>query len=204
VSYREVQHRQSSANQPIFLLIRQSLQAFQPWNYKMLIRHCQEKDIPTICKIYNYYIANTIVTFEEMAIDASTVQRRIESTTQQYPWLVCEIDGVVTGYAHISQWKEKSAFKKSVESTVYVDINLGGKGYGKALYSALLDLLGELDCHVVVGAISLPNEASIGLHEYFGFKKVGHFFEVGFKFGQWVDVGYWQKIIELKGTVIEK
>ena len=70
---------------------------------------------------------------------------------------------------------------------------MGGKGYGKALYSVLLNSLNNLDCHVILAGIALPNEASVGLHEYFGFKKVAHFPEVGFKFGKWVDVGYWQK-----------
>jgi len=161
----------------------------------MIIRACVTKDIPAICEIYNYYIANTLVTFEENLINHSDMSERINAYTKTYPWFVCEVDGVVVGYAYATKWKERTAYKNSVETTVYLEHTQSGKGYGKALYSALLKSLENIGCHVVLGGIALPNESSVGLHEYFGFKKVAHFSEVGFKLGRWVDVGYWQKII---------
>jgi L-amino acid N-acyltransferase YncA len=161
----------------------------------MNIRACEGKDTPEICEIYNYYIANTVITFEENPLSLADMSARIEAYTELYPWLVCEVEGVVVGYAYATKWKERAAYKNSLEVTVYLEHTQGEKGYGKALYSVLFESLKEIGCHVLLGGIALPNEASIGLHEYFGFKKVAHFPEVGFKLGRWVDVGYWQKII---------
>ena len=159
----------------------------------MLIRACEIKDIPAICDIYNYYINHTIVTFEETPVAVDEMASRVEIYTMQYPWLVCEVGGAVVGYAYASKWKERSAYKHTAEVTVYLKNGLSGNGYGKALYSVLLDKLKAQGCHVALGCLAIPNEASAGLHEYFGFKKVAHFTEVGRKFNQWVDVGYWQK-----------
>lgn len=161
----------------------------------MIIRACEARDVPTVCEIYNYYIANTVITFEENPLSTTEMSARIHAYTQLYPWFVCEVNGVVVGYAYATKWKERAAYKNSVEITVYLDHTQSGKGYGKALYTKLLESLVTMGCHVVLGGIALPNEASVGLHEYFGFKKVAHFSEVGFKLGRWVDVGYWQKII---------
>lgn len=108
--------------------------------------------------------------------------------------VVCEVNDYIVGYAYATKWKERAAYKNSVEVTVYLDHTQSGGGYGKALYAKLLESLVNMGCHVVLGGIALPNEASVGLHEYFGFKKVAHFSEVGFKLNRWVDVGYWQKI----------
>jgi phosphinothricin acetyltransferase len=104
------------------------------------------------------------------------------------------VDEVIVGYAYASKWKERSAYKNTAEVTAYLKHGLSGQGYGKALYTTLLEALKALDCHVVLGCIALPNQASVGLHEYFGFSKVAHFTEVGRKFNQWIDVGYWQKL----------
>lgn len=163
----------------------------------MNVRKCEEKDIPHICDIYNYYIKNTVITFEETPLDLAEMQNRIMAYTKLYPWYVCEIDGEVVGYAYATKWKERTAYKNTVEVTVYVKQGLEGKSYGKALYSALLQELNTLNCHVILGCIALPNKASAGLHEYFGFEKVAHFSEVGRKFDRWIDVGYWQKVMQV-------
>lgn len=149
-----------------------------------------------ICDIYNHYIAHTVITFEEVPITVSEMTRRIDAYIQRYPWLVCEQDGVVVGYAYASTWKERAAYKHTAESTVYVRDGFSGKGIGKALYAALLSQLARHDCHVVLGCIALPNAPSVALHEHFGFEKVAHFKEVGRKFNQWLDVGYWRKAID--------
>jgi len=161
----------------------------------MNVRPCEEKDASTICDIYNHYIKNTVITFEENPISYAEMQNRIITYTKDYPWLVCENEGEIVGYAYVTKWKERAAYKHTLEVTVYIQKGFEGKGYGKALYSTLLETLNKLNCHVVLGCIALPNEASVGLHEYFGFKKVAHFSEVGRKFNQWIDVGYWIKNI---------
>lgn len=161
----------------------------------MQIRNCEQKDIPHICDIYNYYVKNTVITFEEIPLEVAEMQSRIDAYTKLYPWYVCEIEGEVIGYAYATQWKARAAYKNTAEVTIYIKQGSEGKGYGKALYSTLLDALHKLGCHVVLGCIALPNEASASLHEYFEFKKVAHFSEVGYKFGYWIDIGYWQKIM---------
>jgi len=158
------------------------------------IRRCEDHDVAQVCDIYNHYIKNTIITFEEVPLSVAEMQARIEAYTKLYPWFVCCEGSSVVGYAYASKWKERAAYRNTAESTVYVRESLEGKGYGKALYAALLESLEQLNCHVVLGCIALPNEASVGLHEHFGFKNVAHFSEVGLKFGRWVDVGYWQKL----------
>lgn len=161
----------------------------------MIIRACETKDIPAICDIYNHYILNTVITFEETPVSVADMTSRIAIYVKNYPWLVCEVDGGIVGYAYASKWKERSAYKYTAEATVYLRDGCLGNGYGKALYSVLLDSLKGQGCHVVLGCIALPNEGSVGLHEYFGFTKIAHFTEVGRKFDQWIDVGYWQKLL---------
>jgi phosphinothricin acetyltransferase len=158
------------------------------------IRNFEQKDVEQICEIYNYYIKNTVITFEESPLAISEMSQRISTYTKLYPWLVCEVDGELIGYAYASKWKERSAYKNTAEVTIYLKHGLSRKGYGKALYASLLRVLKELNCHVILGCIALPNESSEKLHEYFGFVKIAHFSEVGRKFDQWVDVGYWQKV----------
>lgn len=162
----------------------------------MIIRPCQSDDVEQICTIYNYYINNTVITFEEVPVTVADMTARVETYTKLYPWFVCEVDNAIAGYAYASKWKERSAYKYTAEITVYLKHGFDRKGYGKALCTRLLDSLKELNCHVVLGCIALPNDASAGLHESLGFKKVAHFTDAGRKFRQWVDVGYWQKIID--------
>lgn len=161
----------------------------------MIIRACTASDVEQICDIYNYYIVNSAVTFEEMSIAMQEMSRRIALHSQHYPWLVCEVSGEIVGYAYASRWKERSAYKYTAEITVYVRAGITRQGYGKALYQALIPQLSARQCHAVLACITLPNVASTGLHERLGFEKVAHFRQVGFKFGEWRDVGYWQKVL---------
>ncbi len=160
----------------------------------MMIRPVHPKDIPFITHIYNYYIRETTVTFEEEEITPDDIQSRIKKIESAgLPWLVAEVENEIVGYAYATKWKERSAYRHSVEISVYVDHNHQGKGYGTKLYQALFTELHKLNIHLAIGGITLPNDASIALHEKFGMEKVAHFKEIGFKFGQWLDVGYWQK-----------
>ena len=159
-----------------------------------MIRNVLPKDAAQICRIYNDYITNSIITFEEEHISEKEMWERIESTIVTYPYLVFELDNNILGYAYGSQWNPRSAYRKSAEASIYLDRNHTAKGIGTQLYSELISILKKEDYHTVIGGISLPNKASVNLHHKLGFEKVAHYKEVGFKFNQWIDVGYWQLI----------
>jgi L-amino acid N-acyltransferase YncA len=160
-----------------------------------MIRAVEMKDIQEICSIYNYYIANTTVTFEEEPISAEEMKKRILEVTPSYPWLVYEDHEAVIGYAYASRWKPRAAYRQSVELSIYLSKDHLGNGIGKKLYETLLGELRKTDVHAVIGGMSLPNEQSERLHESLGFKKIAEFKEVGYKFHKWIDVGYWEFII---------
>ena len=161
-----------------------------------MIRNVRPGDAARICAVYNHYVEKTIITFEESPVSESEMESRIAEISSAFPWLVYEEDGRVIAYAYAGKWKGRSAYRYSVESTVYVDKDCGGRGIGTQLYSLLLEKLRELRMHAVIGGIALPNEKSRKLHEKFGFKKVAHFSEVGYKFDTWIDVGYWELVLE--------
>ena len=159
-----------------------------------LIRDVQTDDAEELCGIYNHYVLNTIITFEEEPVSVDAMLVRIAEITQTYPWIVDVADGKLTGYAYAYPWKSRSAYRRTVESGIYLHPGFMGRGIGTRLYGVLLRLLKEQGIHAVIGGIALPNPASIALHEKLGFKPIGHFKEVGFKFGQWIDVGYWELV----------
>jgi phosphinothricin acetyltransferase len=159
----------------------------------LLIRPADAGDAAGIARIYNYYVPSTVVTFEEAEVSADEMARRIEEVgTASLPWLVAEREGRVVGYAYATKWRGRRAYRFSAEVTVYVDMACAGSGIGSRLYEELLPALRAGGIHAVMGGIALPNDASVALHEKFGFSKVAHFKEVGFKFERWIDVGYWQ------------
>ncbi len=159
----------------------------------VIVRAVTEDDASAICAIYNPFVANTAITFEALEVSEFEMQSRIRAITQSKPWLVLETQGYIAGFAYSCSWKQRSAYRKTEETTIYIGNEFQNRGFGKVLYGALLDQLIRQDCHTVLGCIALPNQASVGLHQYFGFRKVGHFNEVGYKFGRWIDIGYWQK-----------
>lgn len=160
-----------------------------------MIRNAKPEDAQAICNIYNYYVLNTIVTFEEDVVLADDMAERIKKVSEKYTWLVYEQNGEIIGYAYAGEWKSRCSYRFSVESSVYLKNGFSGQGIGSKLYEALLKKLEKTDIHAVIGGISLPNEGSIALHEKFGFEKIAQFKEVGYKFEKWIDVGYWEKII---------
>lgn len=159
----------------------------------MNIRQVNLKDAEQIAEIYNFYVLNTHHTFETEAITADEMQKRIGEISNHYPFLIAETDGDVFGYAYAALYKPRQAYRFSVEVSVYVRANFKQKGIGKMLYAKLFEELAEMKVHAVIAGIALPNEASIKLHENFGFEKIAHFREVGFKFGKWIDVAYWER-----------
>jgi L-amino acid N-acyltransferase YncA len=161
----------------------------------MTIRHCLPSDAARICEIYNHYVRETVITFEEEPVAESEMASRIREIGGRWTWLVAEDAGTVAGYAYASAWKTRSAYRYSVESTVYIAPEQTRRGFGMLLYRALIAALRARNVHYVTGGIALPNPASVALHERLGFRKIGHFSEVGFKLGRWVDVGYWELIL---------
>ena len=159
-----------------------------------MIREVKIEDAQDICNIYNYFIEKTDVTFEYESVTALDMEERILKVLHTYkmPWIVFEEDGVVTGYAYASPWRERAAYRFCVETSLYVDNDLSHRGVGTKLYLELIERLKQLGIHSIIGCLALPNERSQGLHEKLGFDKVGHFPEVGTKFGKWIDVGFWQ------------
>ena len=123
------------------------------------------------------------------------MQNRIESITAHYPFLVYEIDNEIVAYAYAARWKVRQAYDYTVESSIYLKVGFEGKKIGSKLYPVLIEELKKRKIHSVLGGISLPNEASIALHEKLGFKKAGVLKEVGFKFGSWIDVAYLELLL---------
>ncbi|NEX61915.1 arsinothricin resistance N-acetyltransferase ArsN1 family B [Noviherbaspirillum galbum] len=160
------------------------------------IRAATSADAPAIAAIYNHYVANTTITFEEAEVTSAEIGRRIDAVQSAgLPWLVVANLGEVSGYAYATKWKERSAYRHSVESTVYLRNGFSGKGLAAPLYQAMLEELRQRGIHAVIAGIAQPNAGSVGLHEKLGFRHVANFSEVGKKFGRWIDVGYWQLLL---------
>jgi len=159
-----------------------------------VIREVKLSDAEAIVDIYNHYVRTSIATFELDEVTTDEMQSRIQKVLDcNFPWLVSvDEQEQVIGYAYVSYWKERKAYQHSVEITVYLKPDMPAKGLGSRLYDALFQRLKALPVNAVIAGISLPNEASVKLHEKFGMTKVAHFKAVGLKFEQWIDVGYWQ------------
>jgi L-amino acid N-acyltransferase YncA len=159
-----------------------------------MIRPASDGDAPSIAAIYNPYIAETSISFEEQPVSPhEMLQRMQEVRSASLPYLVLEdSQSAVIGYAYASKWKGRCAYRFSVETSIYLAESAVGQGFGAQLYRALLDQLRATQVHLAIAGIALPNDASIALHEKLGFEKSAHFKEIGFKFEKWVDVGYWQ------------
>ena len=159
----------------------------------MNIRAVTLNDAAQIAEIYNYYIKTSHATFELETIDSAEMENRIRETFRKnYPFLVCAENEEIVGYAYGRQFRPRRAYLHSIEVSVYIKKGAEGKGVGSLLYQKLFSEILQKDFHAIIAGISLPNEASIRLHEKFGFEKVAHFREVGFKFGRWIDVAYWE------------
>ena len=159
----------------------------------MNIRPAAADDADQISKIYNHYIATSHATFELEPINSTEMRRRILDTVDQdYPFLAAVDDAAIVGYAYGRPFRPRPGYRHAVEVAVYVHPGHQGIGIGKLLYDRLLSLLFKSGAHSLIATIALPNDASVRMHERFGFVKSGHFREVGRKFDRWIDVGYWQ------------
>jgi phosphinothricin acetyltransferase len=149
-------------------------------------------DADAIAEIYAPYVRDTIISFETEAPDAGKIAARIRRIGVQYPWLVATIDDRIAGYAYACEHRSRLAYRWSVDAAVYLRASAQRQGIGRALYERLFAVL-RLQGHVnAFAGISLPNAASVGMHEALGFAPIGTYRQVGYKLGAWRDVGWWQ------------
>jgi phosphinothricin acetyltransferase len=167
-----------------------------------LIRLAVESDGGAIAAIYRPYVEDSRVSFEDQAPDAAEMTRRMLGERPGYhPWLVAEEDGRLLGYAASAPFRTRPAYRWTVETGIYLAAGAGGQGVGSALLGTLLNLLERQGYVAAIGAIALPNPASVALHEKLGFVRTGIYRGVGFKLGEWLDVGLWEKELAARATV---
>jgi phosphinothricin acetyltransferase len=157
------------------------------------LRMATSSDAPAIQRIYAPYVEETSITFETTVPAVETVEAKLSETLRRDPWLVCERDDGVVGYAYAGPLRERDAYRWAVELSVYVDSSAQRESVGYTLYDALLALLTAQGYASTYGGVTLPNPASVALHERCGFEHVGTFPDVGYKHGDWHDVGWWRR-----------
>jgi phosphinothricin acetyltransferase len=162
---------------------------------EIAIRRAEQSDLPALLDIYNHYVLNSAATFD---IEPRTLDQRQEwfaqfSPSGKYRCFSAVMDGAVVGWASSARFKERAAYDTTIETSIYLAPHAAGRGLGRALYTALFDALAREDIHRIFGGVTLPNEASVRLHEGMGFRRVGVQPEVGRKFGRFWDVGLFFK-----------
>lgn len=160
-----------------------------------MIRDVLVSDARRIHEIYNKYVVESRATFREQPVSLKEIETQIQKIIENFPWLVYEEDDHIVGYTYADKWKEKTAYRYTVETSIYLDSEYLGKGIGSKLKEAMIKELRNRGFHCVISAISLPNPASVAMCEKFGFQKVGQLREIGYKFDEWIDVGYWQLLL---------
>jgi len=161
----------------------------------LTIRPATREDAARCAEIYRPFVVDTAITFEEDAPDEAQMAARITELQASHAWLVAEVDGEVAGYAYAGPHNARAAYKPSANVSVYVDPAYARRGIGRALYTDLFATLKAQQRHAVFALITLPNAASVALHEALGFRPVGVLKEVGWKFEAWHDVGWWQLLL---------
>lgn len=165
-------------------------------SFVIMIRPYQESDIDQLVDIYNYHVENGIATLDLKPITSKRLAVQFAKIQKKYPFLVEEDKGTIRAYAYASQWKAKSGYDRTVETTIYGNPQHQGKGVGTSIYRHLIKILKEQSYHSVVACLSLPNAPSVALHEKLGFIKVAHFQNLAVKFNKPIDVGYWQLVLD--------
>jgi phosphinothricin acetyltransferase len=159
---------------------------------KNKIRTATLDDAPEILDIYHPYVQDTPYSFETEVPKLGEIKTRMSGILKSFPWLVCELDNGVAGFAYANPYRSRQAYQWTVEASIYVRRGFQRHGLGRSLYEALFDLLKQQGVVNVIAVMTLPNEPSRHLHESFGFTQVAQIKNAGFKFGQWWDIGYWQ------------
>jgi L-amino acid N-acyltransferase YncA len=160
------------------------------------IRLATTGDAAAVAAIYAPYCEGSAVSFEQIAPTTEEMAQRIATVTAQRPWIVLEEDGAVVGYAYAGPHHERWAYRWSVNTAIYIRGTHQRRGAGRALYAALFDLLRRLGHYKAVAGITLPNPASVRLHETMGFELVGVYRDIGYKLGAWRDVAWYQASIQ--------
>lgn len=142
--------------------------------------------------VYGPYVRDTSISFELSAPDAAEMAARIAKTIARTPWVVAEVDGVARGYAYANRHRDRPAYDWTAETAVYIDRSFTGRGLGRATMTAVLDILRLQGAHLAVAGITAPNPESVGLHGSLGFRRVGEFQAIGFKFGGWHGVEWFE------------
>ncbi len=159
----------------------------------VLIRDADpDRDAGACAAIYGPFVGDTVISLEEIVPDAREFAERINRTSATHPWLVAEVDGVAVGFAYASRHRARASYRWAADVAVYLDPAHHRRGIGRALYGALFGLLERQGIQVACAGITLPNAASVALHETCGFEPVGVYRRIGWKFGEWRDVGWWQ------------
>lgn len=156
------------------------------------IRLATENDAEQIAAIYAPIVRDTWISFETSVPTADQFRQRIQHVGARYPWLVCANGDDIMGYVYGSLHSERAAYMWSVNITVYIKDTYRRLGVGQTLYTTLFELLKLLGYYNAFAGVTLPNDGSVGLHESLGFQKVSHYKNTGYKFGKWLDVGWWQ------------
>jgi phosphinothricin acetyltransferase len=158
----------------------------------MIVRMARTADAAEVAAVYRPWVERTAISFELEPPDAAEMSRRIAAVLPFAPWLVCEIDGRVRAYAYASRHRERAAYQWCVDAAVYVHEDERRRGIGRFLYQSLFAMLRVQGFVAAHAGITLPNAASVGLHEALGFRPVGVYPAVGYKLDAWHDVGWWQ------------
>ncbi len=162
----------------------------------ILIRQARREDLSDIATIYNHEVANSIATFDLEAPDLTYWERRLEGTHAGDHLLVAvDADSDVVGYAYSWSFRPRPAYDLTRETSIYLDPSVRGQGIARRLYPALLDTMAESGVHSAIAAVALPNPGSIALHEACGFVHAGTMRQVGYKFDQWIDMAFYQKLL---------
>lgn len=161
------------------------------------VRPARPDDAENCRAIYAPFVENTWISFEEEVPSVREVARRIDGYGSTHGWVVAEDDGEVAGYAYGSPHRLRHAYRFACDVAIYVPDEKVGQGIGRALYEALFPILAANEVHAAYAGIALPNDASEALHKAVGFTPVGIYSEVGWKFGAWRDVSWWQRIISI-------
>jgi phosphinothricin acetyltransferase len=159
----------------------------------MEIRAARDEDLDAITSITNYYIETSTIHFAYEPVTRAAFHAQWTASSDRFPWLVADDDGVIAGYAKAGTWRERAAYAWTAEVGVYVRHGAHRRGLGRALYSELLAQLERRGFRSAIAGITLPNEASLALHRALGFEPVGTFRDAGWKHGRWCDVAFWQK-----------
>ena len=152
------------------------------------IRRVVPGDAGRLAEIYNQYVLRTTISFETEEVTEAEMRSRIEAVSSAFPYFVYEYDGVVQGYCYAHPWKERAAYAKTLETTVYLAPEACGQGIGEALMRRLIEDCRALGFHSLIACVTAENSTSVRFHEHLGFRQVSRFAEVGLKFGRWLDV----------------